>query len=279
VQFVADDIVHSPESLISACVLAAQRDDSRYAAKTQANTKNIDENLSLLPILDVADSLLAGISVYRELLNVTPTIFGRLTTGLSPALPQVLKLTEMKGAIHFAPLDGWKIKEHDQSKIVWQGTDNTGVDALVQYPIDATAFLGFFELADQLAAQINNGGTPVSVFALFPGQKSVWLESLRRMTRYSTGLGKFADLAEYFAETSQTGNLHRFGYEKYPINALMECEENPISRWNDIYRKSTERLVQSSLSTLLKLLNRPDSELPLAEQFVDVFSPFQQKSE
>jgi len=223
---------------------------------------------ALMPILDVADQLLAGISVYRELLNITPAAYGRLTTGLSPVLPQVLKLTEMKGAIHFAPLVGWKIKENEQSKIVWQGTDNTHVDALVRYPIEATTFLGFFELAEQLSKQISYDQVPTSVFALFPGQTSVWLNTLRRMTRYTTGLGKFSDIDNYFGDTTHSGGSHRFGYEKYPVNALMESEQNPISRWNDLYRKNTDRLVQSSLETLLKLLNRPVSDAPLAEQFV-----------
>jgi hypothetical protein len=49
----------------------------------------------------------------------------------------------------------------------------------------------------------------------------------------------------------------------------MECEENPISRWNDLYRQSKERLVQSSLETLLKLMNRPITDAPLAQQFVE----------
>ena len=227
---------------------------------------------TLLPILDVADHILAGISVYRELLNITPAVYGCLTTPLSPALPQLLKLAEMKGAIHFAPLAGWKIKENEQSKIVWQGTDNTNIDALVRYPIDATTYLGFFELADQLATQMHHDQVPTSVFALFPGQKSVWLEMLRRMTRYTTGLGKFSDIENYFSDTTHSGGIQRFGNEKYPVNALMEAEQNPLSRWNDLYRHSTDRLVHASLETLLNLLNRSVTDVPLVQQFVETIT-------
>jgi len=231
------------------------------------------QSLSLLPILDVADHLLAGISVYRELLNVSPTVYGRLTTGLSPVLPQLLKLTGLKGALHFAPLAGWQIKENEQSKIVWQGTDYSTADALVRYPIDASTFLGFFELADQLGTQMGQDHVPTSVLALFPGQKSVWLEPLRRMNRFSTGLGKFVDIEEYFSNTAHAGGLQRFGYEKYPVNDLMEADQNPLSQWNGFYKESTHRLVQSSLETLLKLLNRPIAEVPLAQQFVEAVLP------
>ena len=231
------------------------------------------QSLTLLPILDVADHVLAGLSVYRELLNISPKVYGRLTTGLTPALPQLLKLTEMTSAIHFAPLAGWQIKEQEQSKIVWQGSDNTTVDALVRYPIDASNFLGFFQFADQFSAQTNRDSVQTSVFALFPGQKSGWLHVLRRMSRFTSALGKFVDIEEYFSNTIYSGELQRFGYEKYPVNALMEPEENPISRWNELYRENTERLVQSSLETLLKLLNRPDSDEPLVQQFVEAVAP------
>ena len=231
------------------------------------------QSQALLPILDVADHILAGISTYHEFLNVSPAVYGRTTTGLSPALPQLLKLTGLKGAIHFAPLDGWRIKEKEQSKIVWQGTDYTNIDALVRYPIDASTFLGFFELADQFASQMGEDHVPTSVLALFPGQKSIWLNSLRRMTRFSTGLGKFVDIEEYFSDTAHAGGLNRFGYERYPVNSLMESDQNPISRWHKLYQESRDRLVQSSLETLLKLLNRPISTMPLARQFVETVLP------
>jgi len=226
------------------------------------------QSLVLLPILDVADHLLAGLSIYRDRLNVSPSVYGRLTPGLSPVLPQLLKLTELKGAIHFAPLAGWKIKETEQSKIIWQGTDNSNADALVRYPIDASAYLGFFDLADRLSSQVSQDSVPTSVFALFPGQKSGWLDILRRMSSFSSGLGKFVTIDEYFNETVYSGTSKRFGYDAYPVNALMEPGENPISKWNDLYRQSTDRLVQSSLGTLMALLNRSTTDIPLAPQFV-----------
>ena len=229
--------------------------------------------LTLLPILDVADRILAGLSVYRELLNVSPKVYGRLTTGLTPALPQLLKLTEMKGAIHFAPLAGWHLKEKEQSKIVWQGTDGTSTDALVRYPIVASSFLGFFELAEQLGSHVNQDSVPTVVFAHFPGQQSDWLDILRRMNRYTTGLGKFVSIDEYFSNTTYSGGMQRFDYDRYPVNALMTSEQNPISQWNELYRESRARLVQSSLETLLKLLNRPMTDAPIAEQFVKAVVP------
>ena len=231
------------------------------------------QSLVLLPILDVADNILAGISLYRDLLNISPAVYGRLTTGLSPVLPQLLKLAGLKGTLHFAPLDGWRIRETVQSKIIWQGTDNSSADALVRYPIDASTYLGFFESADRLSSHVNQDSVPTSVFALFPGQKSAWLDVLRRMSSFSPSLGKFVSIEEYFSTTIYSGNSQRFDYGAYPVNALMEPGENPLSRWNELYQHSTERLVQSSFTTLLALLNRPVADAPLAQQFAEAVSP------
>ena len=230
------------------------------------------QSLTLLPILDVADRILAGLSAYSELLKVSPTIYGRLTNGLSPALPQLLKLTEIKGAIHFAPLVGWHIPEQEQSKIVWQGVDNTSADTLVRYPVDASTYLAFFKFAEHFSSQHYQDSVPTAVFALFPGQQSGWLGILRQMNRYTTAFGKFVNIEEYFDQTGYTGGSQRFGYDKYPVNALMEPEQNPISQWNGLYRESRDRLVQSALETLLTLLNRPVSELPVAQQLTEAIT-------
>ncbi|MDR0326778.1 MAG: hypothetical protein LBI05_00625 [Planctomycetaceae bacterium] len=240
------------------------------------------QSLTLLPILDVADRILEGGSVYRELLNVSPKIYGRLTPGLSPVMPQLLKSAEFSGVIHFAPLAGWRIKEKVQSKIVWQGVDSTSIDALVRYPIDATTFIGFFDLAEQLCSQMSQDSVPTGVFALFPGQKSSWIPLLRRMSRFSSGLGKFEEIEEYFRNTVHSGSFQRFGYEIYPVNALMECDQNPLSHWNELYRKNTDRLVQSSLEMLVKLLKRSTAtpsedesfgRVQLVQQFMEAVLP------
>jgi alpha-mannosidase len=121
---------------------------------------------------------------------------------------------------------------------------------------------------------MGNDHIPTSVLALFPGQKSVWVETLRRMTQFTTGLGKFVDIEEYFQDTAHTGGMHRFGYDKYPIDSLtfVRGSVNPLSQWNELYRNSLNRQVQSSLETLLSLLNKPIDETPLPQQFAETLT-------
>jgi alpha-mannosidase len=236
-----------------------------------------EKSLLLLPILDVADRILDGISLFREQLNVSPVIYGRLHTGLTPFLPQLLKLAGIKGVVHFAPLDGWRIKETEQSKMIWQGVDGTKIDALVRYPLDGSSNLEFFDLAVKLGQTINNDHAPTSVFAQFPGQKNksntVWLDDLRCMANYTPALGEFYDIEKYFDETPQCGNTNQFGFGKYPGNALNGNETNPISYWNNIYKENVQRLVHSVFETILTLLGcPPQDDGCLTEQFAEIIA-------
>ncbi|MDR2705351.1 MAG: hypothetical protein LBC02_06200 [Planctomycetaceae bacterium] len=235
-----------------------------------------EKSLLLLPILDAADRILDGISIFREQLNVSPIIYGRLHTGLTPFLPQLLKLTGIKGVVHFAPLDGWQIKETTQSKMIWQGVDGTKIDALVRYPLNGSSNLEFFDLAVKLGQTINNDHAPTAVFAQFPGQKNksktVWLDDLRCMSQYTSALGQFSDIEKYFEETPQCGSTNQFGFGKYPGNALTANETNPISYWNDIYKENTNRLIRSVFETILTLLGCQPQDDHLTEQFAEIIT-------
>ncbi|MDR2116841.1 MAG: hypothetical protein LBP87_10730 [Planctomycetaceae bacterium] len=254
-----------------------------------------EKSLLLLPILDVADRILEGISVFREQLNISPVIYGRLHTGLTPFLPQLLKLIGIKGVVHFAPLDGWQIKETAQSKMIWQGIDGTKIDALVRYPLNVSSNLEFFDLVTKLGQIINNDHAPTAVFAQFPRQNNsnnnsdnnsnnknnvennyrnsgVWLDDLRRMSQYTLALGEFSGIEKYFDETPQCGGTNQFGFGKYPNNALTANEINPISYWNDIYEQNTKRIIESFFKTVLTLLDCKPSDNNIIEQFAGMIT-------
>lgn len=239
-----------------------------------------EKSLLLLPILDIADRILEGLSIYRDLLNVSPKIYGRLYGVLTPILPQLLKLTGMNGAVHFAPLDGWRIKEDAQSKMIWQGVDGTKLDALVRYPLDGSSDLDFFALASRLGETINNDQAPTAVFARFPTSPDLsansWLENLRRMGRYTEDLGEFLPIDSYFESTSQCGGVEKFGFGKYPVDVLSASvdagESDPITQWNKVYAESVRRTIRSAFETVQGLLGRKPSDEALAGDFAAALS-------
>ncbi|MDR3232242.1 MAG: hypothetical protein LBT46_01005 [Planctomycetaceae bacterium] len=200
-----------------------------------------------LPLLDAADRIIETVSLYRETFNVSPVIYGSQHTALTPVLPQLLRLCGFTGVIHFAPLDGWKTGDDGQSKMIWQGLDGTDIDALIRYPADASKALSFFTFAQQLGETLNNDNAPTSVFALFPGQTSPYLPYLRCMTEYTTSLGQFLNIEEYFENTAQCGGVKKSGFEAYP-----PCETAADTKTG--ITAAIERLTESAKNTLLTLL-------------------------
>ncbi|GHT36540.1 hypothetical protein FACS189427_08350 [Planctomycetales bacterium] len=239
-------------------------------------------SLMLLPLFDAVKSIINGKSIYQNVLNVQPVIYGRLHTGLTTFLPQILKLAGYKGVIFFAPLDGWQSDEKAQSKILWQGSDGTKIDALVRYPLNASEDSSFFELAEKLGETINNDNVPTTVFARFPNQyaasqyfteqhctgqnqtASFWADDLQRMSRFTNDLGEFVSLEKYFDETANTGAVKRFGTDvfqlKVPFDVLSESVQqkiaNPVLRWNEVWKNSAEKNIRSAFTTVLTLLGR-----------------------
>ncbi len=223
------------------------------------------KSLLAYPLLDAAQKILDGKSVYTTLFSVQPTVFGKLGTGLNPFLPQLLNLCGYKGAIHFAPLDGWKMKEQTQSKMIWKGDDGSRLDALIRYPMNATSHRDFFDLPSRLGHIIDSDHAATAVFARFPGQKSRWLDDLLRMDRFSPALGVFCGIDDYFKSTEHAGTVTQNGFGKYPGNSLstavLEGDDDPVSFWAGFYREEhVEKTNRSTIQTLCAVLGVFETE-------------------
>ncbi|MDR1480952.1 MAG: hypothetical protein LBJ00_18670 [Planctomycetaceae bacterium] len=249
-----------------------------------------DTSLLLFPILDAADKILRGVSIYRERLGITPTIYGRQWAGLTPFLPQILKLAGFKGVLYFAPLDGWLLKQRNYSKMIWKGVDGTKIDALTRYPRNCTTSKEFFDFAEHYSDLISGDSSPTAVFAEFPVDKTKkiqnensaesnsnnlrnensgtdnfcndnstddvsdsvdWCNDMRLMSKYTTQLGEFVKLGSYFATTAQTGSVESISVENY-----ITGEPSDIPFWIRIYRENLSRLIVSALGTTSQSLEQ-----------------------
>ncbi len=196
--------------------------------------------LPMLPILEIADRLVQGILYYIEHLGTRPDFYGRMIRGLSPVMPQLIKLAGYKGAVHFTPLDGWQIPKETQSKIFWEGLDGTKIDALLKFPLDASSHDTFFLLPKKMGYSMNNDHASTFAMAHYPGKASPWFHDLERASRYSTVCGKFMRIREYFVNTRYTGISKTFPFEKYWTNYLLQAtkaeQTGPVSGWVRYYR-------------------------------------------
>lgn len=212
--------------------------------------------LYMLPVTEIADRVLAGREVYTELLGKPPEIYGRGTIGLSPVLPQILKLAGYSNVIQYAPIDGWEIQKNtEQSKQFWQGFDGTKLGALSRYPLNALEADSYFKIADGITRTMNNDPSSTIVFARYPGQNAIWLEDLRRMDTFSYVIGRFVKLDDYFEENRYNGTLKQYGFDDFRTNRLSRDlrDERPdsISNWQSFYELSVTKTLLSAARAML----------------------------
>lgn len=232
---------------------------------------DLDEHpLAMLPILEVADRLVQGVLLYVQKLGVRPEFYGRMSKGYTPVLPQLLKLCAYEGAIHFAPRDGWKLPKEHQSRISWQGTDETKIETLQKFPLDADAPDTFFTIPHKMGYSSSSDQNVTHVLARHPGKKCPWMTDLLRASRYSSVLGRLSRLDEYFSNTKYSGVTKSFGFGKYWNNILLQSvRENrvdPVSSWSHYYRLLAEI---TALQTLLTLRTGIDRDRTKFESFTE----------
>ena len=241
---------HEPETL--SALQSAVAENRVDCVVDDTETKS----LRLLPPYEIIGRIKDGLDCYKKQLGVTPSVFGKLHTGLTPTLPQILKLVGLKNIVHFAPLDGWHIKEQGQSVVRWKGADGSPMDALVRYPIQADLPSVYFDLPSRIGDALNVDHTPTIVFARFPGQKTVWLDDLKRIDRITSPLGKFYGISAFFENHSYSGTDKTFGFGSYPSSVFQKFDTDPVSHYFRLYRNDHRRLLRESFRILCGSLEK-----------------------
>jgi alpha-mannosidase len=209
--------------------------------------------LPLLGCETLLNELRGGLAICEAQLDTKPAVYGRRRFGLTPFLPQVLHKLGFAGALH-ATLDDGRFPVGMQIKTKWEGLDGTSLDALARAPLDATKPESYLNLAVKMGESMDMDHVATVCFAHWPGKTSPWYEDLRRIASFSSALGKFVTLEEYFRDTDDTGQLDRFTADQYRSpylkQAIIRKHENPISTSVNYWRRRAAAESAQSLSFL-----------------------------
>jgi len=209
--------------------------------------------LPLLPIEAVRSQLVKGLAVYEKHLAARPTLFGRRRFGMTPLLPQILDSLRFTGVIH-ATLDDGQFPTADASRKRWEGLDGTTIEALLRVPIDASRAEGFVRLPHTLSGATDIDNQPTAIFAHWPGCSSCWYEDIQRVRRYTSVLGTFRSLGEYFEQTGDSVHQATFQPDEYRSPYLAQAvaggEPDPISRWQRYYARRAEAEAARTIEAL-----------------------------
>ncbi|EAQ82486.1 glycoside hydrolase family 38 N-terminal domain-containing protein [Blastopirellula marina] len=213
-----------------------------------------------LPLYD-PETLLAnfhdGLAAYEKHLGHRPIVYGRRRFGLSSFLPQVLKSLGFHGAIH-ATMDDGKFTHSSQTKVSWQGNDGCKIDAIARPPLDASTADSFIALFQRLSEAMDSDHVATVCFAHWPGRVSPWYEDLRRIARYSKGLGSFLTIERYFSETELPPYHDAFKDARYnsPYHkqAIIRRQNGPISTHRDRAVENAKYDAASNVEALTALI-------------------------
>lgn len=186
----------------------------------------------LLSLEDIRSSLLSGAELFERHLQQRPTAFGRRRFGLSPALPQILRKCGFQGALH-ATLEDGRFPEGAQLKVNWEGSDGTSLPAVARVPLDAAQAKTFIQLATRLGESMDQDHGATLLLAHWPGQASPFYEDLRRTAKYSSCLGRFVTVEQYFKDSAAPGQMERFEADRYKSpylkQAVIRKQVDPLS--------------------------------------------------
>ena len=168
-------------------------------------------------------------------------------------MPQILDHLGFTGVLH-ATLDDGRFPVGNTSRLRWEGIDGTTVEALLRVPVDASRAEGFLRLPHALSGVADMDNQPTVIFAHWPGNTSPWYEDIHRARRYTTVLGSFLTLPDYFERTGMSGHQTTPKADEYRSPYLKQAvaagQADPISRW---VRYSARRTAAEAVQTIAAL--------------------------
>ena len=256
-----------PAELVAELAAADPRLFAELKAKLEAGEVAIaggerhEEELPVLPPELIRASISSGLTLYEELLGRRPTVFARRRHGMLPILPQVLAQFGFDGAIHFT-FDEGRFPLGSQTKIRWEGSDGSVIDALARLPHDAAKPETFLEFSRLMGDTMDTDHVATLILAHWPDHVSPWYQDLRRIARISPVLGRFVTVDEYFATTDSPGKITRFEADEYRAPYLKQAvahdQADPISTLVRTHWQHSVAQAQAACAMMLHCLGGAD---------------------
>lgn len=233
----------------------------------------------LLPLESLLHDICRGRATYQRLFRKEPTTWARRRFGLHPLLPQILTKFGYSAACHFL-LDDGIYPDSENSKLRWEGCDNTTIDAISRLPVAADSATSYLRLPQRLAESMNQDQAAGLIIARWPDVRSPFFGDLLRGVKYSPVIGRFATFREFFERTDAPMRHSRYEAGEYLAPFLTRSvaarEANPISRYADHFdrrQRFDSDLWCRSMSAVLRGRRLHEIDCSSDEQSVEEAGP------
>ncbi len=233
----------------------------------------------LLPLESLLHDIRRGRATYQRLFRKEPTTWARRRFGLHPLLPQILTKSGYSAACHFL-LDDGIYPDSENSKLRWEGCDNTTIDAISRLPVAADSATSYLRLPQRLAESMNQDQAAGLIIARWPDVRSPFFGDLLRGVKYSPVIGRFATFREFFERTDTPMRHSRYEAGEYLTPFLTRSvaarEANPISRYADHFdrrQRFDSALWLRSMAAALRGRRLHEIDSSIAERLVEEAGP------
>ena len=194
--------------------------------------------------------------------GVTPEVFARRTTGLCPALPEILEKMNIEYTL-LSSLDEGRNPASSTASIRWESPSGEMVVALAQAPIDTNRSESFLKLAITIGEAIDNEHCAFVLLAHWPSRQCSSFEDFVRAQAYGPLFGEFCSFSECFATIYDPGYGESYSADEYRNAYLKQAvtsgQLNPISRYVDYWQR-TARIASLENLLLMAACLEPSSD-------------------
>jgi alpha-mannosidase len=194
----------------------------------------------ILPLESALYDLRRGRAALQQLFRKEPTTWARRRFGLSPMLPQLLTKSGYTAACHFL-LDDGIYPDAENSKLRWEGCDNSTIDAISRLPLAADSATSYLRLPQRMAEAMQQDQAAGLIVARWPDVRSPFFGDLLRGAKFSPVIGRFVTFREFFERTDapMRHTRHEAGEYLAPFltRSVAAREADPITRFRDHFER------------------------------------------
>jgi alpha-mannosidase len=190
---------------------------------TVAGGLDVERPHPLMTRDSIARDFARGRKSYADLQVALPRVFGRMSFGLNPDFPGLLRRFGFSGCFLTA-WSGGSYPEGSQAKISWEAADGTFLPTLAVSVLDSANPSSFLSLGWAIGEALDHQHVPTVVLAHWPNQSCEFAELLRAIARRTPALGKWMLADDYFDETDQPYHQERLTASGFRFNWLLETE-------------------------------------------------------
>jgi alpha-mannosidase len=177
----------------------------------------------LMPREAMVRDLQRAPEAYRELQFEPPTVFARLSFGLTADAPSLLSKFGFRGAVLMAFTSG-KYPSTSQPKISWESSDGSRIPAITGEPLDANSHVSLLALGWSIGEALDRQHVPTLVFGHWPSRTSPYYQLLQIVASRTPALGRFKLLDQYFVDTTLPYHHERLDPGGFQFNWLAESD-------------------------------------------------------